>query len=78
MRVKARHGANYFLTSVDDYSRYGYVQLLYHRYEALDVFKQFVAKVETKLEGRVKTLRTDRSRKYLSNLFTKFCEEKGI
>jgi len=47
MNVKARRGAFYFLTFIDDYSRYGYVYLLSHRYEALDVFKRFVAEVET-------------------------------
>jgi len=56
MSVKARQGLNYFLTFIDDYSRYGYVYLLSHCYEALDMFKRFVVEVETKLEPRVKTL----------------------
>uniref|UniRef100_A0A2N9IVG1 CCHC-type domain-containing protein n=1 Tax=Fagus sylvatica TaxID=28930 RepID=A0A2N9IVG1_FAGSY len=43
MNVKAHHGASYFLTFIDDYTRYGYVQLIAHRYEALDCFKHFVA-----------------------------------
>jgi len=47
MNVKARHGDIYFITLIDDYSRYGYVYLLSHRYEALDVIKRFVAEVET-------------------------------
>jgi len=70
MRVKARYGANYFLTFIDDYSRYGYVYLLSHRYEALDVFKCFAVAVEAQLERRVKTLRTDCCRKYLIYLRT--------
>jgi len=52
--------------------------LLSHRHEALDVFKSFVEKVETKLERRVKTLRTDRGHEYLSDMFKCYCEEKGI
>jgi len=56
INVKVRHGAIYFITLVDDYSRYGYVYLLSHRYEALDVFKCFVAEVETQLKRRVKIL----------------------
>jgi len=31
MNVKAHHGVFYFLTFIDDYSRYGYVYLLSHR-----------------------------------------------
>jgi len=76
--VKARHGAFYFLTFIDDYSRYGYVYLLSHRYEAFNVFKHFVAEVETQLDHRVKTLRTDCGREYLSQIFKEFCEENGI
>jgi len=59
MNVKERHGAIYFITLIDDYSRYGYGYLLSHRYEALDVFKHFVAEVENQLERRVKIFRTD-------------------
>jgi len=76
--VKAHHRAFYFPTFIDYYSRYGYVYLLSHRYEALDVFKCFVAEVETQLDQRVKTLRTDRGREYLSHMFKESCEEKGI
>ena len=76
--MKACHGGFYFLTVIDDYSRYGYVYLLAHRYEALDVFKRFVAEVETQLNQRVKTFRTNRGHEYLPQMFKDFCEEKGI
>ena len=47
MNLKERHEIISFLTFMYDYSQRGYVYLLSHRYEALDVFKYFVAKVET-------------------------------
>ena len=56
MNVKERHGASYFLTFIDDYTRYGYIQLIAHRYEALDCFKHFVANVENQHENSLKTL----------------------
>ena len=34
--------------------------------------------VENQLEKRVKALRTDRGREYLSDQFKKLCDEKGI
>ncbi|KAK2981067.1 hypothetical protein RJ640_003009 [Escallonia rubra] len=46
MSVKARHGSSYFLTLIDDYTRYGYVYLISHCYETYDCFKCFVAKFE--------------------------------
>jgi hypothetical protein len=67
MNVKARHDASYFLTYIDDYMRYGYVQLIAHRYETLDCFKRFVAEVENQHEKSQKTLRTNRGREYLSD-----------
>jgi transposase InsO family protein len=78
MNVKAHHGASYFLTFIDDYTRYGYVQLIAHRYEALDRFKRFVAEVENQHEKSLKALRTDRGREYLSDQFKDLCEENGI
>ena len=78
MNKKARHGASYFSTLINDYLRYGYVYLLSHRHEALDCFKRFVAEVENKHEKSLKTFRTDRRHEYLSNQFKEFCEEKGI
>ena len=78
MNVKARHGASYFLTFIDDYTRYGYVYLIAHRYEALECFKRFVAEVENQQEKNLKAFRTDRGREYLSDQFRELCETKGI
>ena len=77
MNKRARHGASYFLTLIDDYSRYSYVYLLSHHHEALDCFKRFVAEVDNKHEKGIKTFRTDRGCEYLSEKFKEFCEEKG-
>ena len=67
MNKKASHGASYFLTLIDDYLRYGYVYLISHRHEALDCFKRFVVEVENKHKQGIKTFRTNRGRKYLSD-----------
>ena len=34
MNVRARHGAHYFITFIDDFTRFGVVYLISHRYEA--------------------------------------------
>ena len=41
------------------------------------MFKHFIAEVKTQLECKIKILRTDQGRKYLSDIFKEFCEEKG-
>jgi len=78
LNVVAHNGAIYILTLNDDFSRYGYMYLLSHRHETLDVFKCFVAEVKTILERRVKTFQTNCGRKYLSDMFKGYCEEKCI
>ena len=78
MNVKACHGASYFLTFIDDYSRFSYVYLISHRFEALDCFKCFMAEVENLKERNLKVFRTNKGREYLSKQFQELCEEKGI
>ena len=46
MSTSARGGYEYFITFIDDYSRYGYIYLMHHKSEAFDKFKEFKAKVE--------------------------------
>ena len=40
------HGQKYFITFIDDYSRYMYLYLLHNKSEALDAFKIFKVEVE--------------------------------
>ena len=78
MNVRARHGAYYFITFIDDYTRYGQIYLISHKSEALSCFKTFMNLVENQLDKRIKALRTDRGREYLSDEFKALCDEKGI
>lgn len=45
--------------------------------KAWDCFTRFMAEVENQLQRSIKTLRTDRGREYLSELFKELCEKKG-
>ena len=68
----------YFITFIDDYSRYGYVYLLKHKSEGFDAFKVFKAEVENQLNKKIKILRTDRGGEYTSGILDDFCKEHGI
>jgi transposase InsO family protein len=76
--MRARHGGRYFITFIDDYTRYDHVYLISHKSEALAFFKKFIIFIKNQLDIKVKALRTDRGRKYLSDKFKQMCEEKGI
>ncbi|RDX75637.1 hypothetical protein CR513_44458, partial [Mucuna pruriens] len=43
-------GFRYFFTFIDDFSRYGWVELLYEKSESLDAFKTFKVATELKLD----------------------------
>nr|GEY74369.1 hypothetical protein [Tanacetum cinerariifolium] len=58
-RIVSRQGANYFVTFIDDFSRYGYVYLLKHKHEVFETFKVFQKEVENQLGKTIKSLRSD-------------------
>ena len=50
----------YFITFIDDLSRYGYVELIHEQSDSLNVFKAFKAKVELQLGKPIKAMKSDR------------------
>ena len=71
-------GKRYFITFIDDYSRFTYVYLLKTIDEAFGKFKEFKKMVENKKESQVKILRSDRGDDYFSKEFSTFYEENRI
>jgi transposase InsO family protein len=71
-------GKRYFMTLIDDCTRFCYIYLLKSKDETLHYFKIYKAEVENQLGRKIKHVRTDRGGEYFSNLFTLFCEEHGI
>ncbi|WBP92221.1 reverse transcriptase domain-containing protein [Kitasatospora cathayae] len=78
MNVKARGGFEYYVSFIDDYSRYGYVYLLQFKSETLEKFKEFRAEVEKQLGKSIKTLRSDRGGEYMDLEFKDYLIENGI
>ncbi|KAA0050451.1 gag/pol protein [Cucumis melo var. makuwa] len=46
MNVKARGGYKYFISFIDDYSRYGHVYLIQNKSDSFEKFKEYKAEVE--------------------------------
>ena len=76
--VLTKGGKRYFMTLIDDCTRFCYIYLLKSKVEALHYFKIYKAEVENQLERKIKRVRSDCGGEYFSNLFTLFCEEHGI
>ena len=75
--VQTRGGKRYFVTFIDDYTRYSYVYLIRSKDEAVEMFKIFKIEVENQLSKKIKILRSDRGGEYESP-FGEFCAEHGI
>ena len=68
-------GKKYFVTFIDDCSRYCYVYLLHSKDEALDKFKVYKSEVELQCESFIKCLRSDRGGEYYN---PSYFESTGI
>lgn len=76
--VLTKGGKRYFMSFIDDATRFCYVYLLKSKDEALHYFKIYKAEVENQLEKKIKRLRSDHGGEYFSSEFNSFCEEHGI
>ena len=77
MSVESIGGSRYFITFIDDNSRFVVTYSMKHKNEALDKFKEFVEMAETKFERRMKKVRTDNGGEYVSNAFNNYLKERG-
>ena len=73
-----KSGKRYFMTFIDNCTRFCYVYMLKTKDEALHYFKIYKAKVENQLERKVKRLRSDSGGEYFSSEFSDFCIEHEI
>ena len=78
MTIQAIGGFEYFITFIDDYSRYGYIYLMRRKSEAFEKFKEFRVEMEKRLNKCLKTLRFDRGGEYLLGEFRDYLSELGI
>lgn len=72
-----RGGKKYFITFIDDCTRYCYVYLLNSKDESIHAFVKYKAEVENQMNRKIKILRSDRGGEY-EYPFARVCEESGI
>ncbi|CAA0837927.1 Unknown protein, partial [Striga hermonthica] len=78
LNVSAKGNYYYFITFIDDYSRYGYVYLLRYKSEVFEKFKEFRNEVEKQIGRSIEVLRSDRGGEYLTNEFLDYLRDNGI
>lgn len=57
-------GQRYFISFIDDYTRYMYLYILHIKNDALDAFNIFKAEVEKQCSKQIKIVRSDRGGEY--------------
>jgi len=71
-------GNKYFITFLDDYTHYTMVYLLKSKAEAADKIKEYVSRMETRLDKKVAKIRCDNGREYVNDNIKNWCKRKGI
>lgn len=78
MRILSIGGAKYFVTFIDEKSRWVEVRFLKSKGDVKQEFLKFKANVETQQERKVKVLRTDNGLEYCGKEFTETLDLVGI
>ena len=71
-------GGSYFVTFIDDFSRYCWVYILKQKSEVFDTFKAWKAMVENMYDSKIKVVRSDNGGEYVSREFENFLRKEGI
>ncbi|GJX26750.1 pol polyprotein [Tanacetum coccineum] len=75
--LPTKGGNKYFITFIDDCTKYCYVYLLKSKDEAIDKFVLYKTEVENKLGKKIKVVRSDRGGEYVAP-FAELCAKHGI
>ncbi|KAL6334035.1 hypothetical protein AAG906_000090 [Vitis piasezkii] len=75
--VQTRGGKKYFITFIDDCTRYCYVYLLKSKDEAIEMFKHYKNEVENQLSKKIKAIRSDRGGEYESRVTTPYSPKQN-
>lgn len=68
----------YFVSFIDDKTRYATIRLLSSRDQVFDEFKDYLSEEENQLGVRLKRLHSDNAREYKSEQFLALLKDKGV
>ena len=78
MNAKSLSGGDYFLTFIDDNTRYIWIYVLKHNDEVFPCFLEWKAQVERSTGRKLKTLLSDNGGECVSADFEKCLKKEGI
>ncbi|GKD70641.1 retrovirus-related pol polyprotein from transposon TNT 1-94 [Tanacetum coccineum] len=78
MRVESINGKKIILVTVDDYSRYTWVDFLRTKDEAPEMIKKFIAQVQLNFNVKIQKVRTDNGTEFKNAILQAHYEKLGI
>ena len=76
--VQSRRGNRYWVTFVDDYSRFPAVYFVRRKSDVVGVFKRYRARAENAVGRKIRVLRDDKGGEYISGDFDRYLADAGI
>ena len=77
-KTRTHSGYRYWITFIDDNTRFRAKYFLCSKDQAFDAFKLFKAKAENHWNRKIRALRDDKGSEYMSNRFIQFTDQCGI
>lgn len=78
MRTQSIGGARYFITFIDDKSRWGATYFIAHKSDALKSFQDYKRYAENQTGQKIKAVRSDNGKEYKNLNFNEFLKSNGI
>ena len=78
LNEKSLSGSEYFLTFVDDYTRYIWVYVMRNKSDIFKQFTEWMAMAEQLTGKRLKVLRSDNGGEYTSSEFEEYLKQNGV
>lgn len=75
--IMSKGGALYYVSFIDDYSRYTWVYLFSSRADFLKLYVDFSTMIKTQFGKVIKVFRADQGEEYISNPFKEFLKTQG-
>ena len=76
--ARSLDGGEYFVTFIDDYTRYAWVYILQHKSEVFQRFQEWKALVKKSSGRKIKIFRLDNGGEYTSSEFASYLTKEGI
>ncbi|PNY03792.1 ubiquitin carboxyl-terminal hydrolase 12-like protein [Trifolium pratense] len=77
-QVPSNLGYRYYVTFIDDFSRYTWMTLLKNCSELFSAFQTFYSEIKTQFGKTIRILRSDNAKEYFSKQFNSFLASQGI